>query len=203
MKRLVFFLSLIFLTGCSFFQQTTENNFAPQLLMQYPLPVITSSVYKLNFKIEMDLYIKEDGTVGKVKFVKSSGDKEWDSLAAESILKWKYSPARVDNHSINIWFHQSAVVEYQDPKYLFLSEIICPSLEEADTIYTALENGRNFDELAALQTLLYDHDRAGDLGKIDICLYPKNIRTELSYLEKDQYTKPLKYGDNYVIFKRK
>jgi hypothetical protein len=203
MKRLMLFLFLSLLTGCSLLQQTAENNFAPQLLMQYPLPTITRAIYRPNLKIEMDLYILEDGSVGKVKFVNGSGDKDWDSLAVESILKWKYSPAHVDHHSVKIWLHQVAVVQYQDPEYLVLAEILCPTLEEADSIYLALQNGKNFDELIALKSDLPDKDIACNLGKVNIRLYPGYIFSELSYLEKEQYTKPLKYGDKYVIFMRK
>jgi TonB family protein len=203
MKRFMFFLLLSLLTGCSLLQQTTENNFAPQLLIQSPLPVVTQAIARPNLKIEMDLFILKDGSVGKVKLVNGSGDKVWDSLAVETILKWKYSPAQVDHHSVNIWLHQIAIVEYMDPKYLVLAEIICPTVEEADSIYAALENGKNFDDLAAFQSALPDHEKNGDLGNVDIRLYPEHIRSELSYLEKDQYTKPLKYGYKYVIFKRK
>jgi hypothetical protein len=167
--------------------------------MQYPLPIVTRAIYRPNLKIEMDLLILKDGSVGQVKFIKGSGDKEWDSLAAETILKWKYSPAHVDHHSVKIWIHQVAVVEFQNPKYLVLSEILCPTLEEADSIYTSLENGKDFNGLTAMP----DDDKNVDLGKVDIHLFPENISSELVYLEKDQYTKPLKFGDNYVIFKRK
>jgi hypothetical protein len=203
MKRVIFFICLIFLTGCSLMQQTTENNFAPQLLIQDPLPTVTQQIARSNLRIEMDLYILEDGSVGQVKFVKGSGDKTWDSLAAETILKWKYSPAHVDHHSVKIWLHQVAIVEYLDPQYVFLAEILCPTLEEADSIYTALNDGKDFNELAALQKDLSGLDKNGDLGKVDIRLYPKHIRAEIAYLGRDEYTKPLKYGDRYVIFKRK
>jgi hypothetical protein len=176
-----------------------ENNSAPQLLIQYPLPAVTGTILKPYFKIEMNLYIKEDGSVGKVVFVKGSGDKVWDSLAAESVLKWKYSPAHVDHHNVNIWLNQVAVVELQNPKYLALVEIVCPTPEEADSVYVSLKNGNDFDGLKALP----DDDKNIDLGKVDIHLFPENIRCELAYLERDQYTKPIKFGDSYVIFKRK
>jgi hypothetical protein len=203
MKRLIFFLFFSVLTGCSLFQQVTENNFAPQLLILYPLPTLTPAIARLNLRIEMDLLILEDGSVGQVHFINGSGNKEWDSLAAEAILKWKYSPAHVDHHSVKIWLRQVAIVEYQAPKYLVLSEILCATLGEADSIYAALENGKDFSKLAAMQMALPNHDKNGDLGKIDIRLYPERIRSELDSLGRDQYTKPLKYGDNYVIFMRK
>lgn len=203
MKRLILFLCFGFLTGCSLLQNTTENNFAPQLLLQSPLPAVTHAIAKPNLKIEMDLLILEDGSVGKVRFITGSGDQVWDSLATESILQWKYSPAHVDHHSVKIWLHQVAVVEFMDPQYVLLAEILCPTLEDADSIYAALENGKNFDELAALHKTLSNYEKNGDLGKVDIHLYPKNIRSEISYLSRDQYTRPLKYGDKYVIFKRK
>jgi hypothetical protein len=147
----------------------------------------------------MNLYILEDGSVGQVKFIKGIGDEVWDSLAAESVLKWKYSPAHVDHHNVKIWLRQTAVVQLQNPKYLVLAEIICPTQVEADSIYISLENGKDFNGFTAMP----DDDKNVDLGKVDINLFPQNISAELAYLEKDQYTKPLKYGDKYVIFKRK
>ncbi len=203
MKRLIFLLCLVFLAGCSCFQHTTENNTAPQLLFQYPLPAVPNRIFISDFKpvikIEMNLYILEDGSVGQVKFIKGIGDEVWDSLAAESVLKWKYSPAHVDHHNVKIWLRQTAVVQLQNPKYLVLAEIICPTQVEADSIYISLENGKDFNGFTAMP----DDDKNVDLGKVDINLFPQNISAELAYLEKDQYTKPLKYGDKYVIFKRK
>jgi hypothetical protein len=203
MKRLMLFLFLSLLTGCAIFQQTAENNIAPQLLMQYPLPALTQPSYRPNLKIEMDLYIMEDGSVGKVNLIKGSGDNDWDSLAIKSIFNWKYSPAHVDHHFVKIWLHQEALVQSKYPEYLVLTEILCPTLDNANSIYTALQNGKNFDELSALKSVLLDKDTASNLGKVDIHLYPEYIFSELSYLEKEQFTKPLKYGDKYVIFIRK
>ncbi|MDR3626529.1 MAG: energy transducer TonB [Ignavibacteriaceae bacterium] len=204
MKNLILMcICFTFLAGCSFWQETVENNIGPQLLVQYPLPNITFSIARPSLKLEMDMLILEDGSVGKVKMITGSGNSLWDSLAAETILKWKYSPAHVDHHNIRIWMRQIAIVEYQDPQFIQLAEILCPTIEEADSIYAALENGKNFDELAALQKTLPDFDKNGDLGNVDIRLYPERIRHTLAFLTKDSYTKPLKYGDNYVIFKRK
>jgi len=203
MKRLVLFLFLSLLTGCSLFQFTTEDNAAPHLLFQSSLPAIPDRIFISDFKpvikLDMNLYILEDGSVGKVVFIKGIGDEAWDSLAAESILKWKYSPAHVDNHNVKIWLRQTAEVQLENPEYFILAEIICPTQLEADSIYISLENGIDFNGF----TNLPDGDKNVELGKVDIHLFPHNIYTELAYLEKDHYTKPFKYGDNYVIFKKK
>ena len=98
----IFFLGLIFLTGCSIFQPIADTNVAP-LLLQYPLPIVPRSISRPNLQIEMDLFILEDGSVGRVTIINGSGNKTWDSLAAETIMKWKYSPAHVDHHSVKIW----------------------------------------------------------------------------------------------------
>ena len=172
-------------------------------MTEYPLPTITRAIARPYFHIEMDLLILPDGSVGKVNLISGSGDNTWDSLATEAILKWKYSPAHVDHHNVKIWMHQVARVEYQGPKYVTLAEILCPTLEEADSVYSDLEKGKSFDDLAALYPASPDHEKNGDLGQVDIRLYPEHIRLQLAFLGKDEYTKPLKYGDKYVIFKRK
>jgi hypothetical protein len=141
------------------------------LHIQYPLPDIPSTIHNPDFKIEMNLYIQEDGSVGKVIVIKSSGDNVWDLLAAESVLKWNYSQTHADHHNIKIWLNQVAIVEFRDPKYLVLTKIICPTLEEADSVYKSLKNGIDFEELTAI----FDDDKNVGLVKIDIHLIPQNI----------------------------
>ena len=45
-------------------------------------------------------------------------------------------------------------------------------------------------------------EMGGILGKVNINVFPENIRKPLSKLVTDEYTKPIKYGDLYAIFKR-
>jgi hypothetical protein len=42
----------------------------------------------------------------------------------------------------------------------------------------------------------------GMLGEVNINVFPENIRRPLSKLVMNDYTKPIKYGDLYAIFKR-
>ena len=45
-------------------------------------------------------------------------------------------------------------------------------------------------------------EMGGMLGKVNINVFPENIRRPLSKLDMNDYTKPIKYGDLYAIFKR-
>ncbi len=200
MKLLFFFLSLVCLWGCSVFQNSTKN-IAPRLLLQQPLPAVSSKMQP-GLKLSMDLYVKTDGTVGAVKLLNTSGDKNWDSLAIESIKKWQFTPAVVDDKDVGIWMRQTVVIEYMDPQIIPLAEIVCPTLEEADSVYEALDKGNDFGDLAVLHSIAKSKEQKGNLGKIDIRRYPENIRQELIKLQADEYTSPMEYGNNYIILKR-
>ena len=66
---------------------------------------------------------------------------------------------------------QVALIEYQDPQYVLLAEILCPTSEKADSLYAALENGKNFDELASMQAAEPGFEK-NELGNIDIRVFP-------------------------------
>jgi TonB family protein len=120
----------------------------PQLLFQYPLPAITETINRTSFDLDIVLFILMDGTVDKVRILKGSSDSEWDSQALESIKKWRFKSARMNNQPISTWYHLRTTVRYANPKILSLAEILCTTAEEADTVYKALGQAGDFSELA-------------------------------------------------------
>ena len=144
----------------------------------------------------------EDGTVGKTRMLKGSGDAAWDSLAVLSLKQWRFTPARVDNKPVGSWFHMQSTIRYADAQFMSLAEILCTSAEEADSVYREIEQGKNFNELAMKYSVDPSREMSGMLGEVNINLFPENIRKPLSKLVIDGYTKPIKYGDLYAIFKR-
>ncbi|MCK9210310.1 MAG: peptidylprolyl isomerase [Ignavibacteriaceae bacterium] len=201
MKHLVFVLCLCCFIGCSSTQQTTDNSF-PQLLTRTPLPIIPAAVSQPYFEMDMVLFILEDGSVNNIRLRKASGDAAWDSLAAASIRQWRFVPAHLENHPVSAWFRLRLMVRYANPQYLSLAEIMCPTKEKADSVYDALEKGEDFGELATLYSVAPSRERKGELGEVDINLYSENVCEVIKHLGVEEFTKPIKYGDLFAIFKR-
>jgi len=201
MKTAIVCLCLFCLIGCSSMKQTSEGT-APQVLIQSQLPQIPASIQNPVFELDVVMFVMEDGTVGKTRMLKGSGDAAWDSLALSSIRQWRFTPARMDNKPIGSWFHMQSTLRYADPQYMNLAEILCTSREEADSVYNVIEQGQNFNELAMRYSVDPSREMGGMLGDVNINVFPENIRKSLSKLIINEYTKPMKYGDLYAIFKR-
>ena len=113
-----------------------------------------------------------------------------------------FTPPRVDNKPVGSWFHMQSILRYADPQYMKLAEILCTSEEEADSVYKVIEQGQNFNDLAMRYSVDPSREMGGILGEVNINVFPENIRRSLSKLAMNDYTKPIKYGDLYAIFKR-
>jgi TonB family protein len=201
MKPTIFFLCLVFLAGCSSMEQISDGS-VPKLLIQSPLPPFPETLTQPVFELEIVMFIMEDGTVGKTRMLKGSGDAAWDSLALSTMKQWRFTPARMDNKPIGSWFHMKSTLRYANPQHMNLAEILCTTDEEADSVYDLIEKGQNFNELAMRYSVDPSREMSGMLGDIDINMYPENIRKRLSKLTINDYTKPIPYGDLYAIFKR-
>ena len=201
MKPSVILICLLFLSGCSSIQQTT-NNHAPVLLVQHPFPSIPLSISQPDVLLAADILIREDGSVADVKLRRGSGIKEWDSIAVATIRKWEYSPMRVNNIPVACWVNQKMRVRIAEPVLYSLSALLFPSYEIADSFYTYLAEGRNFEEVANSVSQFPALGKYIEIGKVDIHQYSEFIRTSLTNLSKGEFTRPIKYDDHYIIFKR-
>jgi TonB family protein len=201
MKILIWCLCTACFAGCYSFQQTAEPG-VPQLIYQSPLPAFPATIQNLPSEISLSVFVLENGTVEQVRFSKSSGSNGWDSLAVIAMKQWRFSPARINNKPISTWFHMRAPLQYTNPMPFSLAEIICATKETADTIYKSLEQGQEFSELVKRYSIDTSRENYGIIGEVDVYCYPKNIRRALLRLDIEEYTKPLPYGDHYIIFKR-
>ena len=202
MKNIVFILSVFILAGCASMNQFDGEISSPELLKQYPLPPIPISIYSPNFSLNLRLLILENGTVEHAAILNKTGDEEWDSLAQESILKWIYIPAHIKDKPVSMWVNQRVCVDFQGPVYINLAEILCDTLETAQRIYKALSQDGNFGEQALKFSVDPSRSNNGLLGKVDIRLYPNYIQRQVLKLRSNEFTKPIKYGDKYIIFKK-
>lgn len=202
MKLFTVLLFTLLISGCSSIQQNDIFLTLPELIDQYPLPVISESIYKNHISLDLQLLIDEDGFVRKAKLLSGSGNEMWDTLAIASIKKWRYSPALMNEKPIAIWLKQHVDVEFAEPIYLSLAEILCETKEQAHMITEALNNGEDFSKLAVKYSSHYSSKENGFIGKVDIQRYPREIFKALLKLKPNEYTSSMKYGQKYVIFKR-
>lgn len=202
MKTLMFFICLICLAGCTTLKQPDVAVLQPELLEQSPLPPISGSFYKNNFRLVIRMLIDEEGKVLKAKFINGSGNEEWDSIALLSIGNWRFSPAKQNNKPVKIWVNQIALIRIQEPVFWALSEILCGTYENAWMVYDSLKAGGSFADLAGKYSVSETKAIKGYLGKVDVNLYSASIREKLLKLKDNEFTEPIKYGDKYIIFKK-
>ena len=204
MKPLLVFITLALValfTSCSTTQPSTDL-ILPELLYVSPLPPYPIPISTPTLRISLQIHVVKDGSVGDVMLKNSSGSAEWDSAALMAIRQWKYSPARSGDRPVNIWLHQTAVVKFAEPLYLTMAEILCNSIEEADSAYTMLEQGVEFEEIVSIYSVAPSRKTNGLIGTINIQCYPEQIKSMIIRLDREQFTRPIKFGEQYAIFKR-
>ena len=193
---------LLLLSGCSIFQSSESFIIQPRLLKQSALPPVKQSRFEESFEFYCEMNINEKGDVTKVKIFNQAKDSIWDSLATLSMLNWKFSPAIIDGKPTSITVRRKFIVLYQNPTYMQLAEIQLYDIQLADSLYKLLLGGADFFELAKLFSLTYTSDKNGMLGNVDINFYSQEIQENLKELDEGDFTKPTKYGERYIIFKR-
>ncbi|MBW7887502.1 MAG: peptidylprolyl isomerase [Bacteroidetes bacterium] len=201
MKPLSFLLCLAFLAGCSSVSQNPDL-ILPQIVERIPLPMYPPCPANSNTRIEFQYLVMEDGTVRHVNLLSGSTDEDWNARAIATIMQWKYQPAYYQGNPVRLWLKQTAVVRVSDLQILTLAEITSSSKREADSLYQLLKNGCPFCDVAKLFSKSATRINEGLIGEVNIQSYPEHIQAVLSKLETDEITKPIQYGEKYVIFKR-
>lgn len=192
---------LFILSACSSTKETAAI-IPPELLYQHPLPAFPKPIQNFQLRIPLEILVTENGTVSEVHFVNSSGNTVWDSAASASIKQWKYSPARLENKPLRIWLRQTAIVRFSEPNYLLLEEIVCNSSQDADSAYALLLRGMAFEEVVSQYSIALSKEKSGILGNVNIQIYPEHVKNVLAKLTNNEFTKPIRYGERYIIIKR-
>ena len=202
MKKLTICCCLILIVGCAPSKINLELTSLPVLLEHVELPPSPRQITNPDFRLLAKIKIDESGSVTQTILLNGSGDPHWDSLACNSIKKWKYMPAFNNEIPVSVWLVQKIKIQYENPHYLSLSKILCCSRDTAFIVYEKLKAGNNFGELAKKYSCDSSRITSGFLGKKDVLGYPQKITQILKRLDVDEYTKPIEYGKNFVIFKR-
>lgn len=200
MIRTVLFLTIL-LAGCSAIPQTETPIEPPELVKSARLPPILSVVPGEGMRFNVKILVLKDGTVGDVKLLESSGDAEWDSLALHSIMKWQFVPARADGRPMDVWVRQPLVVQLRDPIIRVLAGLVSATEHEADSLYSLVEHGMDFDSLLR-QAVQVSGERGRALGAVDISVYAPPLRDELLRLREGEVSRPLRFGDGFILYKR-
>ncbi len=188
--------------GCAMFGQTASEITPPTLIEKSALPAPPQGINPADFNLKMELLISKEGKVLYAELKNSTGDPQWDSAAVKCILQWKYSPAMSEGKPIQLKISQLAHVVPAPPLMMDLAEIMCTNLADADSAYAALQAGGNFESVAKKYSISPTVAKGGSMGSVDIHMYGDEIQDQLQSLRAGEYTHPIQFGLNYVIYRR-
>lgn len=201
---MVYLLALVLLlaSGCSSSLPEAQIERYPQLIESPPLPPPPAWFHRSELILNVRVYVNSEGSVRDVVWLESSNDKDWDVLARDAILKWKYLPATEAGLPVGVWVHHTLRVQFGEPVIIPLAEIVCPTREVADSVYALLGNRGNFEELAKKISTGPDAANGGFRGPTNIGIFPTPVREILQALKEGEVSQPVPLGDKFVIYKR-
>ena len=200
MKTIV--LLLFFICGCATTQLPDASGTLPVLLYQVPLPSYDRISYWGELKIELKLRIAKDSSIQEVIFLSSNTDPQWEASAIKEIQKWRFLPATQNGIPVPVWIRQVIIIRPEKSFKMSLSKIIFSDYGGADSIYTLLKKGEDFDSLVRTISIAPPSEHQRKLGEIDIRTFPIHIQKELEKLNVGEFTTPLQLGNSFIIFKR-
>ena len=200
MKTMV--LLLLIICGCATTQLPDSSGTLPVLLYQVPLPSTDRATYWGELKIDLKLRIAKDSSVQDILFLSSNTDPQWESSAKKEIQKWRFLPATQNGVPVPVWIRQSIIIRSEKPLTLSQSKIVSADYGGADSIYTLLKMGEDFESLARKGSAVPPPEYLGKIGEVDIRTFPFPIQKELEKLNVGEFTTPLQLGHSYIIFKR-
>lgn len=202
MKKIFFICLLLIASSCTIFQPDESNLIQPKLLKQSDLPPLRESISTNYFEFYCEMQINSNGDVERAKILNGTGDTVWDSLAALSLLEWKYTPAIYNGQPIKLVVRRKVKVVFVEPKVFSLAEIQLDNIDDADSVYRALLNGADFTSLVLIYSTSNSRANNGLIGNVNVKHFSDKISLALSQLKEGEFTKPLSYGEHYLIFKR-
>jgi TonB family protein len=197
-------LLVLTVMGCSIGRDIEVPVVQPELIRMTALPALPAGLSAVGLQLNVLFRVLGDGTVADVRILGSSGDDRWDSLACQSMRQWRFARIRREGVPGDIWFRQLVIVQTQtqEPIILTLGELTANSRREADSLYTLLQGGVDFDSLARQVSGLPPSEHPWFIGTVDIVMFPRHVREELRGIREDGVTRPLRVGERYAIYKR-
>ncbi len=201
MKRLMV-VWLVVLAGCAATGEVEQALQRPELVSLAPLPPRRGPRIEQGLRLEVLMHVTKEGVVDQAELRGSSGDPSWDAMAIDAIKKWRFVGARRGGVPTDIWIRQQITVEFQEPVYMMLSELICSTLREADSIFALLSEGADFLALSRRSGGRMLLGEPGMNEGVDLATFPPNVSAELRKLSEGGITPPIRVGDKFIIYKR-
>ena len=195
-------LAALLLCGCATFESTDPGYSLPEVTYQSSLPPWPYHTNNVSLNMTFRIHVAIDGTVNEAYIETPSGSKEWDALAMAEVRKWRYSPALMNGKPTALWLRQTITMHFDKPLLMNIAELACPEQTLADSLYVLLRAGASFDSLAREYSVADSRARGGIVGEMDLHTLPMRISREVATLHRGEFTKPLKLGRQYVIYKR-
>lgn len=187
-------MMLTALTGCG----TTTT--MPQAQERAELPVFPGEVPTDVVELPAIFHIERDGSVKDVQLLETSGNSEWDTVAADSMKKWKFTPPEDDNE---VYIRKNIKITFVRSKTIKLAMLVAHDEEEARLLHARLRTGLGFERLARQ---IDEGTAPGKEGKIlnevNTSEFSANIERILLELDPGDYSNPVLYNGEFVIFKR-
>lgn len=202
MKKIIFVCLFLIISGCKVFQPEESDFIPPSLIKQSELPPLQLLYFLDSYEFTCEMRVSCCGDVEDAKILTTSGDAEWDSLARLSLLKWKYSPAIYQGRPVELTIKRRVKVVIEKPQLYSLAEIEVQNYSKADSVYKALLAGADFTRLCINCSCSKSKERNGMLGRVNINYFNENIKTQIAALSEGEFTKPIAYGEHYIIYKR-
>lgn len=198
----VFLVVLLTFAGCAFFSETQKPDTLPVLVFRTPLPAVPADWAGSRPKIQVLFHVSRTGTVTDARFVDAPGVPKWESGALAEMMHWRFSPARVGEDSVPVWVRVPMIVQFNARHVINLAQLVCPDQASADSAYRLLVAGRAFETIVQELPTVGSGTYEKYIGRTDISVYSATIRDELAKLRENNFTKPLRIGNSFVIFKR-
>lgn len=195
------FLALLILGGCASTPETIVSERLPSPIGEVYLPVYPSDV-PYSVRIHVRALIADDGTVQKAQISPRSGNDLWDSLAAQAIKSWRFSPALQNGRPVPAWIRFPVTLRFAEAHPISLAEIVVAARSLADSIYTLLLEGRDFGTLALRYSEAPTARDSGYLGARPLKDFPLPVQMAITSVGPGQTTRPLLVEGRYVIYKR-
>jgi TonB family protein len=202
MYKTLFILLVVFLSSCSIPEQELTVDTYPQLIEVTSLPDLPYPITGIDFKLNTRFLLSEKGEVLTVKIINSSWDSDWDSLAIQQLMKWKFTPAIYNGKPISIWIKQPVIIRTMEQAFYTLAELVCNDEGIIDSLYVLLRAGERFDFIVKNHSVSKSKENSGLLGRVDIKTFQYNVQSALRKIKEGEISTPIKVGNLFYIYKR-
>ncbi len=171
------------------------------LIERTELPVYPGEADSGDINLEVLFYINADGTVDNVRILNTSGDERWDSLAVDRMRQWRFEAPAEDSNGIIM--KRNVKVELLPSEIINLGVLVARSENDAELLYNRLRAGISFNRLMRQNSEGSSLIREGYyLEEVDTADFPVVISKILLDLDTGEYSRPVEWEGEFVIFRR-